>query len=201
MQIREILTAPQSPWQNPSRPCPRAQREASPPSRDPLRRLLSWRSNSPLTGEGSAGRQAHRAAGDGPRYFDSRSGWSASSLRPASGVVQHRLAGPRRPTARDRPHSSLLTVSVLHMRTFVLPGKADGLRLPTVLPPAVSASWPGQRNADPHQASRIPFGEGQDDSRFSWCWVDHRPITILARDRSVLLDEALDMVTSSRPHR
>jgi putative transposase len=98
MGIREVLTAPApEPVAEPLRgaahrlgparvsgPCPRAQREAPPPCLDPLLRLLSRRSNSPLTGEGCAGRQAHRAAGDGHGCADSRSRWSASSLRPAA---------------------------------------------------------------------------------------------------------------------
>jgi hypothetical protein len=86
-------------------PCPRAQREAPPPSLDPLLRLLSWRSNSPLTGEGCAGRQAHRAAGDGQGCAHSRSRWPASSLRPAGRIVPHRPASLPRP-ARNTPHDS-----------------------------------------------------------------------------------------------
>ena len=101
MGIREILTAPQSPWQNPfaERLIGSVRRECLDHvlvlserhlrrCLDPLLRLLSWRSNSPLTGEGCAGRQAHRAAGDGHGCADSRSRWPASSLRPAGGLSQ-----------------------------------------------------------------------------------------------------------------
>src|SRR5207247_8620186 len=71
-----------------SGPWPRAQREAPTPCLDSLLRLLSRRSNSPLAGEGCAGRQAHRAAGDGHGCADPRSRWSASSLRPTGGLSQ-----------------------------------------------------------------------------------------------------------------
>jgi hypothetical protein len=83
-------------------PCPRAQREAPPPCLDSLLRLLSWRSNSPLTREGCAGRQTHRAAGDGQGCAHSRSRSVACII--ATSGWRHSPTSPGRPPATRAQH-------------------------------------------------------------------------------------------------
>jgi hypothetical protein len=76
MRIREVLTAPHRPWQNPfaerligsvrtrmSRPRPDPARAAPAPHPDPLLRLRPSRPDSPLTRDGCAGRASDRVAG------------------------------------------------------------------------------------------------------------------------------------------
>ena len=156
MQIREVLTAPSSPWQNPfaERLIGSVRRECLDHvlvlSERHLRRvltrvlrLLSWRSNSPLTGEGCAGRQAHRAAGDGHGCADSRSRWPASSLRPAGRIVPHRPASlplPARNTPTILPSGATWSHPDIHRRRWRgRPPGVPGCPRPTY--PLIARAW------------------------------------------------------------
>ena len=103
MGIRQVLTAPQSPWQNPF-----AERLIGSIRRECLNHILvlsdatgaapGLRTSRTITApeptsprEGCAGRQAHRASRDGPDRKDSRTRWPASSISSAGGLIWHRV--------------------------------------------------------------------------------------------------------------
>ncbi len=73
------------------------------PHPDRLLRVLSPHTNSPLTRQGCARRQADRAAGVWPRRADPRSRWPASPLRPPGRIVPRLPRRAQRATRRTVP--------------------------------------------------------------------------------------------------
>jgi hypothetical protein len=101
MGIEEVLTAPQSPWQNPfaerligsiRRGClnhvARPRRATPPPHPDPIPRLLPSGAYPPRAGQRRTRPQADRAPGDREDRAASRSRRPAPPLRPPSRIVQ-----------------------------------------------------------------------------------------------------------------
>jgi hypothetical protein len=80
------------------RPSPRSQRTPPAPHPDPLLRVLSPGTHSPLARQGRTRQTANRAAAVRCDYPDSRSRWSASSLRPTRRSPTLGSLPRRRPT-------------------------------------------------------------------------------------------------------
>ena len=110
MRIREALTTAQSPWADSfvDRLSGSIRQEClahglglhePPPHPDPLRRVLSPPSDSPLAPDRCPRRAAERAIGGGQGRADPRSRGSPSSIRPAGGLIRPPPNGPAPPHA------------------------------------------------------------------------------------------------------